>query len=194
MPSAATANRRPTDTAHKVRRLSRAGQGHKEMMQNLTYPRKELTKDKADSLTQDYTSPPIPVLDIAESQGVNVVFDEMGKYSELISGFCDFRKQRLFVNANDHVSRQTFTIAHELGHWLLHRDFFLEDASRYPVLPRFQSVDVSNPYEQEANDFAANLLVPARLLVPVRGAPVSVLASIFGVSKQMMEIRLKNVR
>ncbi|WP_052201686.1 ImmA/IrrE family metallo-endopeptidase [Ensifer sp. ZNC0028] len=151
-------------------------------------------KKSADSLTALYTTPPIPVLEIAESNGVNVVFADFGKQNEMVAGFCDFKTARLYVNKDDRVERQFFTIAHEFGHWMLHRDLFLAHPEKYPVLPRFQNVPAHTPMEQEANYFAANLLVPARLLRPVMHAPVTYLANIFRVSKTMMEYRVKNVR
>lgn len=83
-------------------------------------------------------------------------------------------------------------MAHELGHWLLHREYFLNSSDLYPVLPRFNKVDYSNSMEIEANQFAANLLVPERLLRPLRGQIVSpsAMARLFFVSLTMMEIRL----
>lgn len=152
-----------------------------------------LAKSRADELTASYSTPPIPVLEIAERNGVNVVFADFGKHNEVVAGFCDFGAAKLFVNAKDIRTRQMFTMAHELGHWLLHRDVFLADPSRYPVLPRFQEGEPGNVFEQEANAFAANLLVPSRLLTPVKASPVSALADIFGVSRTMMEFRLRHV-
>ena len=153
----------------------------------------DLAEQRANELTAGYTSPPIPVLEIAERRGVDVVFATFGEYNDKVAGFCDFRKQKLYVNANDLRNRQNFTIAHELGHWELHRHHFLEYPNQYPILPRFASPDNSNPFEKEANTFAANLLVPKRLLLPVKSAPVSALADIFDVSREMMEYRLRNV-
>jgi Zn-dependent peptidase ImmA (M78 family) len=75
---------------------------------------------------------------------------------------------------------------------MLHRDLFYSDPAKYTVLPRFQRPSRTDPFEQEANVFAANLLVPSHLLRTVRHAPVAQLASIFGVSRQMMENRLKH--
>lgn len=152
-----------------------------------------LAERKANELTAGYSSPPIPVVEIAESNGVDVVFADFGTHSQKVAGFCDFGAAKLYVNKSDIYERQLFTIAHEFGHWVLHRDYFLEHPEKYPVLPRFQSVDRNNPMEQEANKFAACLLVPERLLRPVSQAPVSALASVFKVSKTMMEFRLKNV-
>lgn len=92
-----------------------------------TKPRYSLAQEKADELTRAYSSPPIPALEIAESHGVDVVFDTFASYKDLMSGFCDFQSNKLYVNAADHVHRQNFTIAHELGHWILHREYFLND-------------------------------------------------------------------
>ena len=162
-------------------------------MNVLTRPRWHVAEKKANELTRDISTPPIPVYEIAESNGVNVVFADFGEHAEDVSGLCDFRSNRIYVNKFDSVERQTFTMAHELGHWLLHKDIFLADPDRYPVLPRFSDPNRNDPLEKEANKFAACLLVPERLLKPVRGAPVSALAKSFGVSRLMMEFRLKNV-
>lgn len=149
-------------------------------------------KAAADNLTAKYQKPPIPVHRIAEEQGVNVVFADFGKHSATVSGFCDFKNAQLFVNRQDRPGRQVFTIAHELGHWILHRELFLADPSRYPVLPRFSAPDRNDVLEKEANHFAANLLVPDRLLDPIRHAPVAALARAFGVTPTMMEFRVRN--
>ncbi|MEO1911754.1 MAG: ImmA/IrrE family metallo-endopeptidase [Paracoccus sp. (in: a-proteobacteria)] len=156
-------------------------------------PRWDLAKSTADKLTKIYDRPPIPVRDISEENGVDVVFADFGKHAKSVAGFCDFKKAKLYVNREDIASRQTFTIAHELGHWMLHRDLFLADPSRYPALPRFSSPDQSNRLEKEANCFAANLLVPERLLEPISKAGVLSLAKAFGVSPTMMGYRVRNV-
>lgn len=158
----------------------------------LPYARWDLARHEADKLTESFSRPPIPVLEIAEQSGVDVVFTDFGSHSATVAGFCDFENSKLFVNQDDKFGRQMFTIAHELGHWILHREFFVADPQKYAVLPRFQKAR-PDPYEKEANCFAAELLVPKKLLLPVIGAGISYLADIFGVSKEMMEFRVKNV-
>ncbi len=158
-----------------------------------TRPRWNLAERKAEELSKDYSAPPVPVLEIAEENGVNVVFVDFGKNSEKVAGLCDFENARIYVNQDENADRQAFTMAHELGHWILHKDFFLENPDHYPVLPRFSKPDQNDWREKEANKFAACLLVPARLVRPVRNAPIASLASVFGVSRTMMEFRLKNV-
>lgn len=163
------------------------------MVNVLSRPRWNHAVAKANELTADISSPPIPVYEIAESNGVNVLFVDFGEHAESVSGLCDFEKARIYVNKDDSPQRQAFTMGHELGHWILHRDAFLADPDSYPVLPRFSNPNRDNPMEKEANKFAACLLVPERLLKPVKGAPVSALAKSFGVSRTMMEFRLKDV-
>ncbi len=152
-----------------------------------------MAKREADRLTEVYSSPPIPVLEIAEESGIKVRFVDFGPYSTKVSGYCDFTKQEIFVNGKDIPQRQSFTIAHELGHWFMHRRIFLENPDIYPVLLRTNNPDSNNPLEKEANAFAAHLLVPNRLLKPVQnqGVNAAVLANIFFVSRSMMEIRMR---
>lgn len=161
------------------------------MIVELKQARWSHAKEKAYELTKEYTTPPIPVLEIAEQSGVDVVFTNFGTHSNAVAGFCDFANRKIYVNDEDKLGRKMFTIAHELGHWILHREFFLRDPQKYAVLPRFQKTR-SDPFEQEANCFAAEILAPKHLLTPVKWAGVAKLADIFSVSREMMEHRLKN--
>ena len=158
------------------------------------HPRLADAEKAADALTDIYSSPPIPAIDIAEENGVHVLFIDFGKHAETVSGLVDFPNARLYVNGRDEFERQSFTIAHELGHWLLHKDFYEADPERYKFLPRFSSPDRDDPLEQEANRFAASLLIPRMLLVPVLHAPVSKLSRLFGVKPAMMERRIRDVK
>jgi len=158
----------------------------------LTSPRWALAKQKAQELTRGYSAPPIPVAEIAEQCGVDVVFAEFGSGAATVAGFCDFEEKQIVVNDQENFGRKMFTIAHELGHWILHKRFFEAHPEKYAVLPRFQK-PARNPFEQEANAFAAELLAPTQLLIPVKSAGVAKLANVFGVSREMMEYRLRNV-
>ena len=165
-------------------------------MNRMSHDRSKLedAERTADALTLIYSSPPIPSIDIAEENGVHVLFFDFGKHAESVSGLVDFPNARLYVNGRDEFERQGFTIAHELGHWMLHKDFYEADPERYKFLPRFSSPDRDDPLEQEANRFAASLQIPRRLLVPVLHAPVSKLSRIFRVKRAMMERRIGDVR
>jgi hypothetical protein len=69
---------------------------------------------------------------------------------------------RVFVNADDPVPRRRFTAAHELGHYLLHRDQmsgtrFHDDTETMMEADEEQVSDM----ERQANRFAVELLMPA---------------------------------
>jgi hypothetical protein len=89
------------------------------------------------------------------------------------------------VNSLHHPNRQRFTIAHEIGHFLLHRDQApFEDGLL------FRSDNQVDTREREANQFASLVLMPEdmfRQTVAVGG--VDEAARVFRVSKQAAEYR-----
>jgi Zn-dependent peptidase ImmA (M78 family) len=97
-------------------------------------------------------------------------------------------------------TRRRFTIAHELGHFLLHRNEELHVDERFPIGFRSElSSKALDAAEIEANQFAAELLMPSTLLIDhVRSlssigdaeTAVSQLAHLYEVSEQAMTIRL----
>ncbi len=76
-----------------------------------------------------------------------------------VAGFLDIQNKQIFVNQEDPPNRQTFTIAHEIGHYLLHRDIIQEHPEQYELLFRGKILEAHTPMEQEANCFAANFLM-----------------------------------
>lgn len=104
------------------------------------------------------------------------------------------------VNENHHPNRQRFTLAHELGHFLLHRNksSIFVDASTIFFRDNTSS-DGSKTQEIEANAFAAELLMPEKQVrEAVSSQPLDAfdegavrrLAAQFGVSAQAITIRL----
>mgnify|MGYP004542480695 CR=1 FL=1 len=136
---------------------------------------------------------PIDPRIIAKEEGLDVVFFEPTTESmKKISGFLDINKKKIFVNSENSVNRQTFTIAHELGHWLMHKDIIQKDPSRYLVFRTDQmGLPSLDPMESEANAFAANLLVPMRTLLRLSEKyTVEELSKIFLVSVAVISNRL----
>jgi Zn-dependent peptidase ImmA (M78 family) len=86
--------------------------------------------------------------------------------------------------------RKRFTVAHELAHYLLHRHLFAAEL----VDDALYRSGLSTPIEAQAKAFAAELLMPWHLLMPVIDKPTSELAKIFEVSEQAMKIRLESGR
>ena len=139
---------------------------------------------------------PVPVTAMARREGLTLRYADFPQ-DENVSGFIDAKSNSIVVNAAEAPSRQMFTIAHELGHWLLHKQQVMDDR-QYRVLTR-EALDAPKPLiEKEADGFAADLLVPKFLLdkyydnAPVRPSRAS-LARIFGVSEEVIKYRLKNL-
>jgi hypothetical protein len=72
---------------------------------------------------------------------------------------------RVFVNADDSVPRRRFTAAHELGHYLLHREFMGGKVSfgDSPTTVVEVEDDTAVAMERQANRFATELLMPAEV-------------------------------
>lgn len=88
----------------------------------------------------------------------------------------------LWVADGDAFVRQRFTIAHELGHLVLHPDDRL-----------FRDISfMGDRKEMQANRWAADLLMPAFMVIPIArdfGYNVKKLSNLFQVSEQAMKIR-----
>ena len=70
------------------------------------------------------------------------------------------------VNANHPMERQRFTLAHELAHFLLHASSPLHvDSSQVYFRERHSSQSLDWK-EIQANQFAAALLMPRKMLIP----------------------------
>jgi Zn-dependent peptidase ImmA (M78 family) len=131
---------------------------------------------------------------IAKHLGIEVVQYE---FTDRVSGvfYREGEKKFLGVNNKHHEHRQRFTIAHEIAHYILHSgdvlhyDIGLESDGRF----LYRAEDISSPGEIEANQFAAELLMPedkVRELVDAGTRAVEMLAKKFEVSGDAMRRRL----
>lgn len=135
---------------------------------------------------------PIDPRKIAALEGLRVqpcaAFSAKGISGELVP---DGDSAVIMFNPADSVKRQRFTIAHELGHYLLgHGHAFRDPSSHF-------SMSYYDPREVDANQFAAEVLMPevaVNVLVKQRKiTDVSELARIFDVSVNAMSYRLKKL-
>lgn len=145
------------------------------------------------------TNPPIPVEEIARLHGILVkhlpLDDEMSGMSFIKDGV-----SVIVVNSGHHPNRQRFTIAHELGHHILHADYLRDNVHVDKVIFRnSKSSDGTQIKEIEANAFAAELLMPASKLKQYvhldfnDEAMIAAIARVFRVSTAAMSIRLGNL-
>jgi Zn-dependent peptidase ImmA (M78 family) len=135
--------------------------------------------------------PPVNPIKIAKDLvGVKVDFVTFTPEEQNISGFYDAEGNVIFVNSEEYPLRQTFTIAHELGHKVLHEDW--AKSSEYKVLLRNpDESSVLDFREQEANAFAANLLMPRFMMDRYwEKLSVSELSQLFAVSVPAVKARL----
>lgn len=134
-------------------------------------------------------SPPVNPVAIARDRGVSVVFVEFMGDAADISGFYDCEENAIFVNREEYPLRQTFTVAHELGHKALHEDW--ARSTEYKVLLRDTTMQVNDFREKEANAFAAALLMPRSMVDRYwRSLSVEQLSRLFAVSVPVVKNRL----
>lgn len=112
---------------------------------------------------------PVDVEAIAAELGIPVL---RGFLSADISGVIERGsdgRYRITVNASDSLARQRFTIAHEIAHYLYHRDLIgdgIADSPAYraPNLEVYANTRIQPKHETQANQFAANILMPLPLI------------------------------
>jgi Zn-dependent peptidase ImmA (M78 family)/DNA-binding XRE family transcriptional regulator len=139
--------------------------------------------------------PPVDVNGIARRCGLRVVGASFPPDTPL-SGFLVELESGPVIGYNQTHSpgRQRFTVAHELGHYLLrHHDHYHLDlgaAMAHAEDPNYDWRD-----ERMANEFAAELLMPAQLVMAAarKHKTVKALADAFQVSQEAMGFRLINL-
>ena len=106
------------------------------------------------------------------------------------------------INSLHPTVRQRFSIAHELGHLILHKPALKIDQHAFVSFRTSMSSSATDPDEVEANQFAAALLMPEALLKqcvhqfgenPDVEDAIRELAQQFDVSAQAMTIRLTSL-
>lgn len=143
------------------------------------------------------TAPPVNVEQIAGILGFRVVpydFDD-----PTISGMLVMEDEvrAIAVNRAQHRHRQRFTVAHEIGHFLAgHEDYDAADFMEHKKFYLDGSFATHDPKEQEANEFAAELLMPSHMLkydVAAGIKDAKRLAERYEVSEQALWIQLSDL-
>ncbi|MBL8175276.1 MAG: ImmA/IrrE family metallo-endopeptidase [Bryobacterales bacterium] len=96
----------------------------------------------------------------------------------------------IVVNRKDPFARKRFTVAHEIAHFILHRERIgnsLTDDALYRS-------GLTTREEAQANRLAAEILMPGHLLRGGLGGDPHVLAERFQVSEAAMNIRLESLQ
>ncbi|ODS57844.1 MAG: hypothetical protein ABS36_05230 [Acidobacteria bacterium SCN 69-37] len=148
---------------------------------------------------------PIDVNRIAKDLGLQILSEDLGAE---VSGLLvnNGRNAYICVQKSDAETRRRFTIAHEIGHFVLRHQFIggehvHVDKGNFISQRGPRSSAGVDPMEIEANQFAASLLMPSRIVrklaeqqgLPLWDSDVSELAKTFKVSEQAMTIRLSTL-
>ena len=153
---------------------------------------------------------PINIHQVVRKKNIDLIEYDFG---EDVSGVLlyDGEKATIGYSINNGSNRQRFTIAHELGHYMLghqRKGVFVDTPDKY-FPPLFRNKDSSTGeslQEQEANAFAAAILMPEPLLLEQIAAIqklgkhliedydiADVLAKNFCISPQAMTFRLNKL-
>lgn len=139
-------------------------------------------------------APPVDVLAVAKELGLAIFSADLAaNVSGVIvkdKGYGTSSGFVIFVDSGESPARQRFTAAHEIGHFVLHKHLI---GDRHEDNYLLRSTGISNRQEREANEFAADLLMPRDLIEQALKdgyTSVEKLADLFKVSKIAMGIRL----
>ncbi len=140
-------------------------------------------------LRENHKKPPIKLSKIAVYLGLDIYGSR--EFGKNISGkiYIKNGKYRIVVNLEKEKVRQRFTVAHEIAHFILHKeqigDGLIED--------ELYRSELSNEQEKEANELAADIIMPMPILMTEArkyNFDISELARLFQVSEIAMAIRL----
>jgi Zn-dependent peptidase ImmA (M78 family) len=144
---------------------------------------------------------PVPIFDILADLELG---PERRELPDEISGWIERKpngRYWIVINSRHSMNRQRFTAAHELAHFVYHRDL-LGDGVGDNRAYRADGTPLLNEriqlrHERQANSVAANILMPREAIRRVQAVgtrEIHVLAERFGVSDEAMRIRLGHPR
>lgn len=138
---------------------------------------------------------------VFEDDYVPLFIEEIGKYNLIF-----FKKGTIILDASllccCDDGRLRFTMAHELSHWLIHKELYTQNGCVASMVKNIRkSGDVDPAIEWQADKLSSYILMPTGILKSAfyhcGGTPtekIALLAEQFCVSKKAMEIKLKNHR
>jgi Zn-dependent peptidase ImmA (M78 family) len=140
---------------------------------------------------------PVDIVALTIQQGLKILYfnpaQSKSNTLESVSGLLDKANKSIYVNATDSQERQRFTIAHELAHYI-----YGHDEDKFGLNYRDGNRD-RNSAERQADDFAAEVLMPSPIVrkkikeYSDARPSLSEFASLFGVSLEAMRVRLDNM-
>lgn len=154
-----------------------------------------ITPAQREIIQRHTSSLPVRVGQLARDLGLKVSLANLSpNISGLIEPAGDDESFHIRVNRYETEERQRFTVAHEISHFLLHRDF-IRNGIIDNVMYRSS---LSSAKETEANRLAADIIMPNDLVLRELAAmggkrddvAAEALARKFKVSRPAMKVRL----
>lgn len=138
-------------------------------------------------------APPVDLLQILSSHGI--AYEEVDDFPDTVDALFIEDNGRVYaaVNASQHLHRRRFSLAHELGHYFLHRNGMPEDPITIDDPPAGEDEmgsPTKSPAEIEADLFAGELLVPLEMLKAHLNKGIPELSKLFIVSDQVISIAI----
>lgn len=119
-------------------------------------------------------------LRIANDMGIQIIYEPLGMINGYFTTVC--RQRQIHINSELDERRMLFTIAHELGHAILHP---------HENTPFLKSTLLSvNRLEKEANLFAVKLMISDDDLKIYNENTIQQLACIYGLPEELIELRI----
>jgi hypothetical protein len=111
---------------------------------------------------------PVPIEEIVEFRlGLNIVPFPNLRAEFDVDGFLTFVPTTIYVDQSQmegHEARYRFTLAHEVGHWLLHRDLYADagitDLASYIAAYEAMDDDAQSNMEFQARNLGGRILLP----------------------------------
>lgn len=166
----------------------------------------QIARDHAVRILAEHlvTTLPVPVEKIAKSRNIALRFSPL---DQELSGMALIKDgiSIIGVNSLHHPNRQRFTIAHELGHHIMHRDLIdgtVHVDKGFTLWRDGLAAQGTDLIEMQANAFASELLMPRQFLSTIEGienldidddAGMKALAKRYRVSVAALQNRLSSI-
>ncbi len=139
----------------------------------IPYLNKQKIADRAEEFLEEYYSErrfPVDVEEICDELGISILPISGLAKAKRIDAFISMDFMSIYVDAYEYEkesNRYRFSVAHELGHYFLHRKYYPSNVNEAEKWIKISQSILNNYAEFQANYFAGSLLVSEEELVRV---------------------------
>ncbi|WOC56951.1 ImmA/IrrE family metallo-endopeptidase [Bacillus halotolerans] len=120
--------------------------------------------------------------EICEQLNIIITKNNLGQAEGLLQHLKE--EKRYIIHTNENLTHQTFIVAHELGHYFLHKNLNTFKMANCSVV-------LKDKLEHQANIFASELLLPDKLLkehlFEIQNLTINQLASFFNLPTHVIQ-------